>query len=292
MEIPLAENIIDEILRIKDVLPKKQQKLCNYLVMNYEQVSIMTVAELSQAADVGTTTVMRLVQTLGRSSFVEFKKELLNSALMNSTTSYRRLKQSFHQTVSTEDGGTLQAVVSDGLAVLENLCTPSNLKQFDALLDKLENAQRIFILGMRSSKSTALYCEYSLSTFCQSVYQLSNDSEYVFDRIALFPQPEDVMLVFSVWPCTRRTIEAAELCHKKGIPVLLITNTSLNPIVKFADVVIDTNSVNHSSGHTIIMAVVEAMVAELGRRKDPISSENIEIVEALLNEKNIVLNDY
>ena len=58
--IPMAENILDEILKIKDLLPKKQQKLCNYLALNYKQVGVMTVAELAQAAGVGTTTVMRL----------------------------------------------------------------------------------------------------------------------------------------------------------------------------------------------------------------------------------------
>ena len=277
----MEENILDDILRVKDVLPKKQQKLCNYLVMNYEQVGVMTVAELARAADVGTTTVMRLIQTLGRSSFGEFKKEL-----------YRRMKQSFQQTVQLSQGGTLQSVVTDGLNVLENLCTPANTQQFDKMLDLLENAQRIFILGLRSSRPMAMYCEYALSTFYPCVYQLSSDTEYVFDRIALYPQPEDVMLIFSVWPCTKKTIEAAELCRKKGIPVVLITNTSLNPIVKFADVAIDTNSVNHLSGYTVIMTVIEALVTELGRRKSPLSSENIEAVEALLNEKNVVLKEY
>lgn len=288
----MEENILDDILRVKDVLPKKQQKLCNYLVMNYEQVGVMTVAELARAADVGTTTVMRLIQTLGRSSFGEFKKELLNSALMRTTTSYRRMKQSFQQTVQLSQGGTLQSVVTDGLNVLENLCTPANTQQFDKMLDLLENAQRIFILGLRSSRPMAMYCEYALSTFYPCVYQLSSDTEYVFDRIALYPQPEDVMLIFSVWPCTKKTIEAAELCRKKGIPVVLITNTSLNPIVKFADVAIDTNSVNHLSGYMVIMTVIEALVTELGRRKSPLSSENIEAVEALLNEKNVVLKEY
>ena len=288
----MEENILDDILRVKDVLPKKQQKLCNYLVMNYEQVGVMTVAELARAADVGTTTVMRLIQTLGRSSFGEFKKELLNSALMRTTTSYRRMKQSFQQTVQLSQGGTLQSVVTDGLNVLENLCTPANTQQFDKMLDLLENAQRIFILGLRSSRPMAMYCEYALSTFYPCVYQLSSDTEYVFDRIALYPQPEDVMLIFSVWPCTKKTIEAAELCRKKGIPVVLITNTSLNPIVKFADVAIDTNSVNHLSGYMVIMTVIEALVTELGRRKSPLSSENIEAVEALLNEKNVGLKEY
>lgn len=288
----LADSIMDEILQVKDVLPKKQQKLCNYLVMNCEQVGVMTVAELAQAAGVGTTTVMRLVQTLGRKSFTEFKKEFLNSTLMRTATSYHRMKQSFQHTAHLAQGGTLQDVITDGLSVLENLCTPANTGQFEKMMDILEKAHRIFLFGLRSSRPMASYCEYALSTFYPQVYQLSDDPEYVFDRAALYPQPEDAILVYSVWPSTRKTVEVVELCHKKGVPVVLITNTALNPAVKFSDATIDANSANRLSGRTVIMAVTEAVVAELGRRKAPTSSENIETVEALLDEKHIVLKDY
>lgn len=288
----MADSIMDEILQVKDVLPKKQQKLCNYLVMNYEQVGVMTVAELAQEAGVGTTTVMRLVQTLGRDSFTEFKKEFLNSALMRTATSYHRMKLSFQQTARLTQGGTLQDVITDGLSVLENLCTPANTRQFDKMLDILEKASRIFLLGLRSSRPMAMYCEYALSTFYPQVYQLSDDPEYVFDRAALYPRTDDAILVYSVWPSTKKTIEVVELCHNKGVPVALITNTALNPAVKFSDATIDANSANRLSGRTVIMAVTEAVVAELGRRKAPTSSENVEAVEALLEEKQIVLKDY
>lgn len=40
------------------------------------------------------------------------------------------------------------------------------------------------------------------------------------------------------------------------------------------------------------MAAVEALVSELGRRLAPTSSENIDLVEAVLSEKNVVLQDY
>jgi len=288
----LAETIIDEILQIKDVLPKKQQKLCNYLVMNYEQVGVMTVAELAQAADVGTTTVMRLIQTLGRSGFSTFKKELLNSALMRTTTSYRRLKQSFKDSPQKTAEGTLSTVASDGIHVLENLCTPANSSQFDTIIQMLLNAEHIYTLGLRSSRPLALYFAYSAGSFNPNVSQLSQDSDYVYDQVILKVKPTDVVLVFSVWPCTKKTIEVAEMCHKRGIPMALITNTSLNPIVKYTNAVIDTNSVNHISGDTVILAVIEALVSELGRRTAPMSTENIEQIEAVLGEKKVVLQEF
>lgn len=288
----MAENILDEILRIKDLLPKKQQKLCTYLALNYKQVGVMTVAELAQAAGVGTTTVMRLVQTLGRSSFGAFKKELLDASLMRTTTSYLSLKETFHNENPEDGSALLYRVVNDGIQVLHNLCTTSNTQQFQAISDLLFKSDRIFTIGLRSSKALALYCEYSLSTFHPQVIQLSYDSEFIYDRVGLKMNPSDVLLVFSAWPCTRKTIEVAEYCHTLGIPVALVTNTSLNPIIKFAQAVIDTNSVNHPSGDMVFMAVIEALVAELGRRTAPQSTHNVERIEAILSEKKVVQREY
>ncbi len=288
----MSQNILDEILKLKDGLSKKQQLLCGYLLMNYEQVGIMTVAELAEAAGVGTTTVMRLVQTLGLPSYGAFKKELLNSALMRTTTSYQPMKQNFTSGELSDQQSMLYRVSSDSIRVLDNLCTPSNLQQFEKISSLLLNADHIFTLGLRSSKALALYCEYSLNVFHPQVIQLSHDSDVIYDRAALYMKPTDVLLVFSAWPCTRKTIEVAEYCCQHQIPVALVTNTSLNPIAKFASAIIDTNSVNHPSGDTVFLAVIEALVAELGRQTAPQSTQNLECIENILNEKKVVQREY
>ena len=101
-----------------------------------------------------------------------------------------------------------------------------------------------------------------------------------------------MLLLFSAWPSTRLGIEAAEFCRERGIPIALITNTSLNPAVKYADAVIDTNSVNHASGNMAFLAVIEALVSEIGRRTAPASTENMEQIEAILRKKQIILQEY
>lgn len=47
------------------------------------------------------------------------------------------------------------------------------------------------------------------------------------------------------------------------MPIILVTNTSLNPIARYADVVIDTNSVNSGCGILPLMFIAEALTAEL-----------------------------
>lgn len=285
----MGNEVLEQIIKIKDAVPKKQRILCNYLALNYEKIGVMTVAELAENAGVGSTTVMRLVQLLGFDSYTTFKKALAQESLLKNTTPYRSLRQEFSRTSETASRDTFHMAIADGIQVLENLCTPSNISQFEAAIQLMLESDQLYILGMRSSKALALYFEYVAERFYPHIRQLSREEEFVYDRIAINTTPKDVLLVYSVWPCTKKTIRVAELAHNLGIPMILITNTSLNPLVKIAYVVIDTNSVNHPSGDTALMLVTEALMSELGRRTAPESTKNIEKIEQALNDNGLIL---
>lgn len=287
----MKTTLLDEILKMKDVLPKKQRILCQYLALNYEKIGVMTVAELAEESGVGTTTVMRLVQTLGYDSFTSFKRTLANVALLQNTTSYRGQKQSFVSDKVTESSDTLHTVASDSLRVIENLCTPGNIEEFERAVQLILRSGTIYTIGLRSSKALALYFEYATDRFYPHVHQLSLDGEFVYDKVAVHMKPTDVLLVFSVWPCTKRTIQVGKLCHQLGIPIILVTNTSLNPLANIADVMIDANSVNRPSGDVPLMVVIEALVAELGRRTAPQSTQNLECIEQVIRENNLVIRE-
>ena len=285
----MGNEVLEQIIKIKDAVPKKQRILCNYLALNYEKIGVMTVAELAENAGVGSTTVMRLVQLLGFDSYTTFKKALAQESLLKNTTPYRSLRQEFSRTSETASRDTFHMAIADGIQVLENLCTPSNISQFEAAIQLMLESDQLYILGMRSSKALALYFEYVAERFYPHIRQLSREEEFVYDRIAINTTPKDVLLVYSVWPCTKKTIRVSDLEHNLEIPIILITNTSLNPLVNIADVVIDTNSVNHPSGDTALMLVTEALMSELGRRTAPESTKNIEKIEQALNDNGLIL---
>lgn len=287
----MENAVLDNIVRVKDLLPKKQKLLCNYVVINYEKISIMTVAELAQNAGVGTTTVMRLVSTLGFESFVDFKRALFDASKGTYTSSYHSLKQGFSGSGYADEKSSLQRVVEDSIHVLNNICSPANLEQFDKAVSLLLRSNTIYTLGLRSSRALSLYFEHNVDRFYPHVRQLSRENEFLFDRVVMNVKQDDVILIYSVWPCTKKTIQAGELAHKLGIPIILITNTSLNPLAKIADVMIDTNSVNHISGDTSLFAVTEALISELGRRTLPDSTKNIERIERILHDNDLITWD-
>ena len=100
-----------------------------------------------------------------------------------------------------------------------------------------------------------------------------------------------MLVVFSVWPCTKATIDAADVANQRGIPVILITNTMLNPIARYAQVVIDTNSVNSSCGNMATMFVTEALIAEMGRQTAPESTHTLETLESQLDELDVFIRE-
>ena len=146
------------------------------------------------------------------------------------------------------------------------------------------------MLGLRSSQVAALYFEYAVGIFYPKVRQLSTGQEYLFGRL-LPICPNDVLLVISQWPCTKKTIDAALVCHRRNIPIILVTNTRINPIAEYASAVIDTDSVSSSSDILPVMAVMEALSYEIGKRTAPQSTENMTALEEMLRDNHLILWD-
>lgn len=286
----MENNIIDKIVQIKDVLPKKQRLLCNYLVINYVEAGMMTVAELAGSAGVGTTTVMRLMKTLGYENYSDFKHDLLNLSLMRNSSSYGGIKQSFKSAGHRSGSNILDNLWAETTHTIENIITPKNVQQIEKAVELMLSSSCIFFLGLRSSRSAASYMESTISRFYPKARQLSSDPDYLFDK-ALRMDPDAVLVVFSVWPCTKTTIDIADLVHQRGIPVILITNTQLNPIARYAQAVIDTNSVNCGCGNMPIMFVTEALIAEMGRQTEPDSTETLETLERQLEPLNVFMKE-
>ena len=110
-----------------------------------------------------------------------------------------------------------------------------------------------------------------------------------FDKIFRLSAEEDIIIIFSAWPCTKRTIDVSAICRDRHVPIILVTNTSLNPIARYADIVIDTNSVNSGCGILPLMFIAEALTAELARRLGPDSMKILEELESELDKADVFM---
>ncbi|MDR3258392.1 MAG: MurR/RpiR family transcriptional regulator [Fusobacteriaceae bacterium] len=281
-------DIIDKIVKIKDFLPKKQKTLCEYIILNYSEIGLMSINELSEKSGVGTTTILRLSKILNYTSYSDLKKDILKNSMATNISSYSGLKESFKNISKNKNSDILSNVSSELLSIIENFITPQNIEQINKAVEMIMKAKRVNILGLRSSRAVASYLEAMLGRISPNVRQLNSDSEYLFDN-ALKLKADDILIVSSLWPCTRRTVTVSNVCHKNKIPIILITNTILNPIARYANIVIDTNSANKNEGIIPNMIVAEAIIKEVWKRNPSKFQEYLDTLEKLLEDNDIFI---
>lgn len=280
-----SANILNTILALKDTMPNKMKKLCNYIIQSYQSIGLLTVKELADASGVGTTTVMRLVQALGFTSYISMRKAIHEITLQSVPNVLWAMEKSFDQDRAETDH-TFPQVWEEVADLLGRSYTANLQTNFSRSINLIMEASALHILGLRVSRSIADYFHYLLGEFYPRTNQLSFDSEILFDRILRF-QPDDVMFVITFYPYVNKTIEAAQFCHERGIRIILLTDHLSCPIVRYASVVLKVEPSRRQFSIVPATALLEAIVIELGRRTADTSIPSLKELSAVLKERKV-----
>lgn len=281
-------NIVDELLKIKAELPKKQKILCDYLLANPQDIGILTVKELALKANVGTTTVMRLTKDLGYQNFSDFRKEFYNLQV-DTINKWDDVQKSFSDS-SNEDNQlqSINQVWEEGINNLAHSLNANLIENFTNAIQLLNSVRKINIYGARPYKATAQYLELLLGEYMPNVYQLSNDSESVFDKVLQF-EKDEVLVLFSFEPYIKRTLEMAKILKEKEVPMILFTDQLSCPLVPFAECILQVEVSRKHYSILPVFALIEAVVLELGKKNSEVSLKKIkELVKTLKESETII----
>lgn len=99
MEAKKEPGLKQQLIQIKDQIPRRQRELCEYILKYFETLGLVTIKELSANAEVGISTVMRTIKALGYDNFNDFRKDLYNEVL--SSDSQWTLMESMEESLFT-----------------------------------------------------------------------------------------------------------------------------------------------------------------------------------------------
>lgn len=174
---------------------------------------------------------------------------------------------------------------------LQSIQTPEFWLQMEQAVQLLIQAERIFVIGLRTAIGAATVFENEISQLTGNVFQLSNTQEMIFDR-AMDMTHQDILVVFSNWPYTKRTIDVANFVSAKGIPFILETNLSDHPLRDRAAAVLNSNSVNLPYHTLPSILVVELLVYELRCHIQPKVDRQLPETERLLDSLGIEIFEH
>jgi DNA-binding MurR/RpiR family transcriptional regulator len=261
---PLTEQIIKAF----DTMSVQLQAGARYVLDRPRDVALLSMREQARQAGVQPATMTRLAKHLGMDGYDDVR-ELYASAVREGDLGFAG--KAGVQVVSQKLRGD-KALASEMLrsigAQIDRLAAPDRLDSLVAAARTLASARRIFCLGLRSSHSVAWHLHYVLSLVGERSTHIDGIAATGADALARATS-RDVVLVASVLPYTRMTVELAEYAVEQGLRVVAITDSEVAPLAQIAQhsVIVPTDSPSffHAMSPAFVIAeILGAIIAGRG----------------------------
>lgn len=234
---PTPEAPAGALIRLRGLYPSLKaalRKVADVTLARPELAIYASVNEVAAAAGVSEATVMRLCRLLGFRGFQDFKialaRELVNPL------------QRLHEEVAEgDDAATIvHKVFQANIAALQDTLAVLDMGAMQAAAQALLAARQILIIGVGTSGP--IVTDAGNKFFRLGLMVRAVTDAHLMMMAAALLTPEDVLLAVSHSGSTRDPVETARTAKAAGAHVICITNNSLSPLTKTADLVLVTAS--------------------------------------------------
>lgn len=261
---PLTERIIKAF----DTMSAQLQTAARYVLDRPRDVALLSMREQARQAGVQPATMTRFAKSLGLDGYDEIR-ELYAAAVRGGDLGFagKAGVQVVSQKLKGDKALAAEMLKSIG-GQIDRLATPQSLDRLVAAARALDSARKIYCLGLRSSHSVAWHLHYVLTLVGERAISLDGPAGTGADVLAAATN-KDVLLVVSVLPYTRLTIELAEYAAHRDIDIIAITDSEVAPLAQIAKhsivVATDSPSFFHAMSPAFVIAeVLGALVAGRG----------------------------
>ena len=228
---PLA-GVLDRISAMRGDLPQKAGRIADFLVEHASEVVHMSVTEVSERCGVSEGSVVKLCQQLGARGFQQIKiaiaRELVQSV------------EFIHEDLTRKDdlNTVAKKVFGSGLQALQDTMKALSIDELGRAVSAMRKASRVEVFGIGSAAPIAEDANYRL-------LRIGIDSRVSVDShqqaiAAALCTAKSTVLTISHSGSTLETLEATRLAKAAGATTIVITNFGRSPILKYADIVLNT----------------------------------------------------
>lgn len=277
---------LERIETLRPSLTKKQAGIANYLSENVDTASFATLAELSAMCGVSETSILRVASLLGYSGYTDMQhafRDFVRSKISMS----KRLDMVTN--LGTDSTSIMRMIMQKGIEGLQRTMQGINAEHFQAAVELLANADRVFMFGSRSSFALVEFFALELRWIRDDVFALNTQSP-AFDALAGLKEG-DVFLSISMPRYLRSTTDAMSLASKKGVPTIAITDSLTSPLIPYTTIpiLVDNEIFSYCDNTVPIIATITALLNAIGAAAYPRSHETLARNEKTWEHFNLYL---
>jgi DNA-binding MurR/RpiR family transcriptional regulator len=277
---PLNASIVEAF----DLLPAQLQTAARYMLDRPDDVALLSMREQARRAGVPPATMTRLAKRLGLDGY-DNVRELYAGAVRAGTLGFAGKAGVQVEVQALHGERALAAEMATMLSrQIAALAEPAALDRLVDAASRLHEARRVYCLGLRSCHAAAWHFHYMLSLLGDKTVMLDDAGGTGLDAIR-DAGTADALLVASVEPYARATIEGARYAADRGVRVVALTDSEVSPLAQIANntILVATGSPSFFHTMTPLLAVAEILAALVAGRGGAKALAALEHTEAQLS---------
>ena len=281
----MAVDIYSLIREKMPSLSKGQRRIATAILEDYDKTAYMTAAKLGQAVGVSESTVVRFATELGFEGYPEFQ-HAVQEMVRTKLTPNQRIEVS---SARIGRANMFVSVMENEIARIRYTAENMDPVAFSSAVEAINDARRIYIMGVRSTSSLASFLHLNLSMICKDVCLVhSRSSSEIFEQI-LDIQKGDVLIAISFPRYSARVEKAARYAKSQGATVIALTDSHLSPIASPADHLLEAQSDMVSFVDSLVapFAVANALLAAVASKRPDAVKERLECLERIWDEYDV-----
>lgn len=264
-------------------LSKGQKRIAEYIVNHYDKAAFMTASKLGDKVQVSESTVVRFAIALGYDGYPALQKAL-QEMIRNRLTAVQRVEMTGDMSESAVLGTVFKADMQNIRQTIEDL----DEANFSRTVDALCEAERVYVVGVRSSAPLAQFLGYYMNFIRDNVMVITSGLSDVLEQVARVGE-KDVVLGISFPRYSRRTIEAMNYAKGKGATVVSLTDTPLSPLGEASDFCLTARSDMASFVDSLVapLSMINALIVAMSLRHREEVSEHFAQLESLWERNHV-----
>lgn len=264
-----------------------QKKVAEFINQNKDEGALLTAFQMGRKVDVSETTVIRLAYALGFKGYSEMQEVVRKDWL---TKRQIEADEGFpSQTDELDENHVFLNVIEKEKSVFQQLLQQLDTDEVWRAVDRLIQADRVYIGGFGSSYGAAYWLYFTLKQYRGNVF-LSSPLGFSLEDISELNH-DSVVIIFSFPRYRKEAIELAKCSQKLGANIVAITNRQLSPIGQLAEITLTTEENMHAGHHSIasVVCLLEVIISGVQHRdRDRISLRQKQL-EQLYTEQGLFL---
>tara|TARA_Y100001956_G_scaffold47083_1_gene45781 strand:+ start:50 stop:994 length:945 start_codon:yes stop_codon:yes gene_type:complete len=216
------KNLLVRLRSNIEPLSKKLRLVADYVLENAHDVQFQTITDLARNTQTSEATVVRLCRDMGYKGYSDFRMALAVD-----------LSQTASQNQTPVEGDICDISAQSAVDSLQDTAKLIDRKSLARICELVHNARFIGCVGVGASSIVGRYLAYRLVRIGKKA--IMYEDTHLAAMSAGRSDSGDMWFSVSSSGSTKEVIHAATQAHRRGVPVVSLTNISHSPLSAISD---------------------------------------------------------